>query len=121
VRLPLPFEALPIAEMTGGKSEWGMLEDALARIVREQRPPAPLDRLEKPGLLPTAAAAGAPKLLTAAATATLLAYAGAVSAAVNGVMTPDQLQIAMFGMIGVGGICAAITAQRLAAVRRSGG
>lgn len=120
-RLPLPFEALQVAEMGGGKSEWGKLEDALTRIVRDRRPPPPLERLPQPGALATPPHAGMPRLLTAAATASLVAYAGATSAAYNGVMTPEQLQTAMFGVLGVGGVCAALTAQRLLSIRRAGG
>jgi hypothetical protein len=121
VRLPLPFEALQAADMSGGRSEWGQLEDALTRVVRDRRPPEPVERMQSPGALATPPAAGAPKLLTAATTATLAAYAGAVSAAYNGAMTPDQLQLALMGMIGVGGVSAAMTAQRLISIRRAGG
>jgi len=120
-RLPLPFEALQVADMSSGRSEWGTLEDALARIVREGRPPPPLDRLPTAGALATPPQAGTPKSLTVATTAALTAYGGAVSAAYNGVMTPDQLQLAMLGVLGVGGLCAALTAQRLLSVRRAGG
>jgi hypothetical protein len=120
-RLPLPFEALQVADMSGGKSEWGTLEDALTRVVRDHRPPPPLERLPRAGALATPPQAGAPKLLTTATTATLVAYSAAVSAAYNGVMTPDQLQMTMLGVLGVGGVCAAITAQRLLAIQRAGG
>lgn len=120
-RLPLPFEALPVAEMSGGKNEWGKLEDALTRIVRDRRPPQPIERLPQVGPLATPPHAGMPRLLTAAATASLFAYAGAVSAAYNGVMTPEQLQAAMFGVLGVGGTCTLLTAQRLMSIRRAGG
>jgi hypothetical protein len=120
-RLPLPFEALQVAEMGGGKSEWGKLEDALTRIVRDRRPPPPIERLPQAGPLATPPHAGAPHLLTTAATASLVAYAGAVSAAYNGVMSPEQLQTAMLGVLGVGGVSAALTAQRLFSIRRAGG
>lgn len=121
VQLPLPFDALQVADMSGGRSEWGPLEDSLARTVREGRPPEPARRVRNPGPLSTPAPAGAPKLITTATTATLVAYAGAVSATYNGVMTPDQLQVALLGMMGVGGVSAALTANRLLAVRRAGG
>lgn len=120
-RLPLPFEALQIADMSGGKSEWGTLEDSLARVVRESRPPPPLERLPTAGALSTPPQAGTPRLLTTATTAALVAYSGAVAAAYNGVMTPDQLQLAMLGVLGVGGLCTAMTAQRLWSIRRAGG
>lgn len=121
VRLPLPFEALQVADMGSGRSEWGKLEDSLTRIVRDRRPPAPIERLPQVGALSTPPQAGMPRLLTAATTASLVAYAGAVSAAYNGVMTPEQLQTAMLGVLGVGGVCAALTAERLFAIRRAGG
>ncbi|MEZ5995470.1 MAG: toll/interleukin-1 receptor domain-containing protein [Hyphomonadaceae bacterium] len=120
-RLPLPFDALQVSDMSGSRSEWGTLEDALTRLVREQRAPTPLERVRVPGVLPTPQAAGAPRLLTTATAATLAAYAGAVSATYNGVMTPDQLEIALMGMIGVGGASALITAQRLFSIQRAGG
>jgi hypothetical protein len=119
--LPAPFEALQVADMSSGKSEWGKLEAALTQVVRDRRPPPPMERLPQAGALSTPPQTGTPKLLTVAATAALVAYAGAVSAAFNGVMSPDQLQAAMFGVLGVGGVCAALTALRLRAVRRAGG
>ncbi|MGD9980257.1 MAG: toll/interleukin-1 receptor domain-containing protein [Hyphomonadaceae bacterium] len=119
--LPPPFEALQIADMSSGKSEWGKLEAALTQVVRDRRPPPPVVRLAQAGALSTPPQAGTPKLLTVAATAALVAYAGAVSAAFNGVMSPDQLQTAMFGVLGVGGVCALLSALRLRAVRRAGG
>lgn len=121
VRLPLPFEALQVADMSGGKSEWGTLENSLTQIVRDRRPPPPRERLPTVGPLATPPQAGMPHVLTAATTATLLAYSGAVSATYNGVMTPDQLQLAMVGVLGVGAACTALTAQRLLAIRRAGG
>lgn len=121
VRLPLPFEALQVADMGSGRSEWGKLEDSLTRIVRDRRPPPPIERLPQVGALSTPPQGGMPRLLTAATTASLVAYAGAVSAAYNGVMTPEQLQTAMLGVLGVGGVCAALTAERLFAIRRAGG
>jgi hypothetical protein len=121
VQPPLPFDALQVADMSGGRSEWGILEDALTRIVRDRTPPAPLRRVPTPGPLATPAAAGAPKLLTTATAATLAAYAGAVTAAYNGVMTPDQLQIALIGMVGVGAASATLSALRLIVVTRAGG
>lgn len=119
--LPPPFEALQVADMSSGKSEWGKLEAALAQIVRDRRPPPPLERLPQAGAFSTPPQAGAPKLLTVAATSALTAYAGALSAAHNGVMSPDQLQIAMLGVLGIGGACAVMAGLRLRAVRRNGG
>lgn len=118
VARPLPFDALPVAEMSGGKSEWGQLEDKLTRLVRDGAAQADAAAL---GPLATPAATGAPKTLTIALGATLAAYAGAVSAAYNGLMSPEQLQIALVGMIGVAGACAALSAHRLVTIARAGG
>jgi hypothetical protein len=120
VQPPLPFDALHIADMTGS-GEWGVLEDSLSKIVRGGHTPEPARRLPSIGPLATAPPSGMPKLITTATTATLAAYSGAVMATYNGVMSPEQLQIALVGMMGVGGACAALSAQRLLAVRRAGG
>jgi hypothetical protein len=119
VELPLPFNAAPAADLSGGRSEWGPLEDALARIARNA--PPPLNDIPKLGALATPAVAGMPKLVAFAVGATLAAFAGAVSAADNGVMTPDQLQLALTGMLGVGVVCAVLSGYRLIAVSRAGG
>lgn len=118
--LPLPFNALQAANMSGG-GEWGTLEHSLTSMVRGGAPPEPQRRIPSPGVLATPAAAGAPKLLTTATGATLIAYAGAVGATYNGVMTPDQLQLALYAMLGVAGVSAALSAQRLLSVTRAGG
>ena len=119
--LPLPFDALQAADMSGERGDWGPLEDALAQLVRQGG--AAATALQKPslGMMATPAAAGTPKLLSAATGAVLAAYAGALSATYNGVMSPDQLQIALTGMIGVAGASAVLTAHRLFAVSRAGG
>ena len=118
--LPLPFDALQAADMRGG-GEWGPLEHTLTQLVRNRVSPEPERRIPSPGFLGTPAAAGMPKLLTTATGATLIAYAGAVGATYNGVMTPDQLQLALYGMLGVAGVSTALTAQRLLSVTRAGG
>lgn len=116
---PPPFNALPIADMSGERGEWGPLEDMLARLVRQgEAPPRPAVKF---GLLTTPAAAGTPKLLAIAAGAALAAYAGAMSAAIDGVMSPDQLQIVLTGIIGVAGLSAMLTAYRVFAIARAGG
>jgi hypothetical protein len=117
---PSPFDALYAADMSGSGGAWGPLEDALARTARGEAPPAPPPRAV-PGPFATPQAAGAPKLLTMATTAALAACAAAASAAYNGVLTPDQLQIALVGAICVGGVSAALSAYRLIAVSRAGG
>jgi hypothetical protein len=118
---PLPFDALPLSDMSGGKSEWGPLEHALTRIVRDGAPPEPVRPLPGIGALATPTAAGSPKTLTIALATTLAAFAGAVMATFNGAMSAEQLQIALVGMIGVAGACAAISAHRIVSVKRAGG
>jgi hypothetical protein len=121
IQLPLPFDAVHVADMSGGKSEWGPLEDALTRIVRNRAQPEAKGPLPGIGPMTTPAPAGSPKLLMTALCATLAAYAGAVSAAFNGMMSPEQLQIALVGMIGVAGACGALSAHRLLTISRAGG
>lgn len=118
---PLPFDALQSADISGERGEWGVLENALSQLVREGRAPPLPARLPRAGPLATPAAAGAPKLLSAATTTTLFAYAGALTAAYNGAITLDQLQIALTGMIAVAGVSALLTAHRLFAITRAGG
>lgn len=116
---PLPFDAVHVADMTGA-GEWGVLEDSLSKLVRGGD--ADIEhRALGVGLLATAPAAGAPKLVTIAITATLAAYAGAVMATFNGVMSAAQLQIALIGMLAVSGACALLSAHRLLTVTRAGG
>ncbi len=119
VRLPAPFDALKVAEIHSGKSEWGMLEAALAALVGENRPPEVIDHRAMRGAQPNIA--GAPRLLLVAVTMTLAAFAGALSAGFNGVIPPDQLQLALLVVLAVGGLCAAVAGQRLYAIRRAGG
>ena len=118
MRLPPPFDTLKVAEIYSGKSEWGMLEAALAALVRDNRPPEVIDQRAAGNARPTIA--GAPRLLLAAVTTALVAFAGALSAGFNGVLPPDQLQLALFGVLAVGGLCAAVAAQRLFAIQRAG-
>lgn len=117
VTTPSPFAALPIADMRGA-GEWGVLEDSLARRVRGG------DESQEPDTsraLPTPAAGGVPKILTVAIFAALLAFVGALSAALNGAMSSAQLQIAATGILVIGLICAAISGFRLITVLRAGG
>ena len=121
VQLPLPFNALQVADLSAKRPDWAPLEAALARLIRQRTPSAPAPRALQGGPLATPALLGAPKLLTGATGAVLAAYTGALSAAYTGVMSPEQLQAALTGMIGVAGISAALTAQRLFAIARAGG
>jgi hypothetical protein len=66
-------------------------------------------------------ASGAPKLSMIATATALIAFAGALAATRDGAMTPEQLQVALVGMLGVGGACAALTAFRLFSISRAGG
>lgn len=119
MQLPQPFGALKVAEIHSGKSEWGMLEAALAALVRDNRPPEVIDHRIARGVQLTIA--GVPRLLLVAISTTLVAFAGALSAGFNGVIAPDDLQLALFGVLAVGGLCAAVAGQRLFSIRRAGG
>ena len=57
----------------------------------------------------------------AAVTLALVAFSVALTAAFNGVMRPDDFQLAMFGMLVVSVLCALVAAQRLFSIRRAGG
>jgi hypothetical protein len=119
VRLPAPFEDMKVAELHSGKSEWGLLEAALARLVREGRPPEPIDHRALRNVQPNIV--GAPRLLLAAVVLALVAFSGALTAAYNGVMRPDQLQLALLGVLAIGALCALVAAQRLLSLQRAGG
>jgi hypothetical protein len=121
VQLPLPFDALQVADLSTRNSEWGQLEQNLARLVKQGSPPEPMRRVPDLGPLATPAVAGSPKLLSTATGATLAAYAGAVSATYNGQMSPEQLQLVLTGMVGVASASATLTAQRLLSIARAGG
>jgi hypothetical protein len=114
---PPPFDAIPVADMTGAGA-WGPLEHAISRLVKngENNAPAARPRL---GPAPMIAATGSPKLVAIAVTAVLAAFAGAVGASFNGVMTPSQLQIALVGMLGVAGACVGLSAHRLFTILRA--
>lgn len=116
---PFPFNAAPCADLSGKRSEWGPLEDTLTRIARNTSPP----QADNPalGAMATPAVTGTPKLITFAIGAALAAFAGAAPAAYSGVMSPDQFQLALMGVLGVGAICAALSGYRLIAMRRAGG
>jgi hypothetical protein len=104
---PSPFDTRPVADMSSERAGgWGLLEDALTRMVRDNIQPEPLRTMPRFGPLATASPSGAPKLTSFALAATLLAYTGAVSAASLGVMAPGQLQVALTGMLGVGALSA---------------
>ncbi|MFT3728029.1 MAG: toll/interleukin-1 receptor domain-containing protein [Terricaulis sp.] len=115
---PPPFDALPTFDLSSERAEWGPLEAALATLVRSDAPVA----LKTPnvGLLATPSAAGAPKLITVALVTSLIAYAGALAEARSGVMSPDQLQLALTGVFGVASASAALCVHRLVMIARAG-
>ena len=117
VALPLPFNTIPAADMTGA-GEWGLLEDALSRLVKDGEGSAAPTRILL-GPAPVIAATGAPKVITIALAAVLASYAGALGAGFNGVMAVEQLQVALFGVLAVGGACAGLCAHRLFTVLRA--
>ncbi|WP_158764491.1 toll/interleukin-1 receptor domain-containing protein [Terricaulis silvestris] len=114
---PQPFHTIATADVSGG--EWGVLEDALKRLVRNGE--APSHETRAPGLLAHTPAAGAPLLLTIALVAVLAAFSGAVTATFNDVMSVAQLQIALIGMLGVAGACAALVVHRYTTLTRAEG
>lgn len=119
IDVPLPFNAVGCADLSGTRSEWGPLEDTLTRIARNAAPPTP--EVPALGALATPPVTGMPKLITFATAAAFIAYAGAAPAAYSGIMSPDQFQLALTGMLGVGVLCTALSAYRLIAIRRAGG
>lgn len=114
---PAPFDAIATADVSGG--EWGVLEDALTRLVRNGE--APAHETRAPGLMAHAPAAGAPLLLTIALVTVLAAFTGAVTATFNDVMSVGQLQIALIGVLGVAGACAALIVHRFTTLTRAEG
>ena len=116
---PPPFQALGAADMTGA-GEWGPLEHALSQLVKSEEGALPPQRADL-GPAPAISATGSPKLVAFAVIAVLAAFAGALGAAFNGVMTPEQLQIALTGMLGVAGACAGLSAHRLFTLVRAAG
>jgi hypothetical protein len=114
---PPPFDAVQTADASSG--EWGVLEDALKRLVRNGE--AATHETRTLGLLAHPPAAGVPLLMTLALCAVLAAFAGAVSATFNDVMSIEQLQIALIGMLIVAGACAALVAHRFTMLTRAEG
>lgn len=115
--LPPPFNTLPVSDLSASRTEWGPLEHALSQKVRGNAEAQ--DRDAQWGVLSTPAAAGAPWLVTIACCAALLAYWIAIGAAFGGLMSIDQLQAAMTGVIAVGALCAMLSAARLFAIGRA--
>jgi len=114
---PAPFNAHAIADMRGS-GEWGVLEDKLARLVRDG---ALTEDADARAPIPTPTLGAIPKALTFALVTTLLAFAITVGATLNGTMTSTQLQIASTGALTIGFICAAVSGFRLLIVLRAGG
>lgn len=117
--IPAPFARDTIADMSGTKSEWGPLEDALAQIVKAGvRAEAGGQSV---GWFATPPATGMPKLTLFAVGAAIFAFAGALAALDIGVLTPDQAQPLFMALLAVGAICFSLTALRLRALTRAGG
>lgn len=117
---PTPFDRLPATPLRDERTEWAQLEAELEKRVRQGVDGAPTAPV---GLrvFDTPAALGSSKTLTFAVSATLAAFAAALSATVNERMTPDQLEIALTGVLGVGCVAALIAAYRLSATARAEG
>ena len=121
VRLPQPFDALQCADIGAGQSGWGKLEDALARLVREQRAPEPIERVRARRGLALPAACGAAPAVTVI-TAMILAAIPLLNAlALNAALSPDQLQWAAAGILSLACLCIAFSAHRYWSIRRAGG
>ncbi|MCR6644510.1 MAG: toll/interleukin-1 receptor domain-containing protein [Terricaulis sp.] len=118
---PAPFDALALADMSGDKSGWGPLEDALARLANGAAMPEAEAPLRAPGPLATAPPLGAPKRLTSAASLSLAAFAFALWAAYAGAMPLDYAQYVLAGAFTLALGVAAFSAFRLLAIRRAGG
>lgn len=116
---PPPFDSVAITDLSSDRAEWGPLEATLSGLVRSGAHAS--DRIPMVGPFATTAGAGAPKLITIALATSLVAYAGALTEARNGVMSPDQLQLALTGMIGVAGASVALCIHRLVTIGRAGG
>mgnify|MGYP002625097738 CR=1 FL=1 len=117
---PAPFSALEVADMSGSRAEWGPLEDRLQRLVRAGIAPAEI-ALAGPRAFAAPRAAGPLRWLSAISGLALLATAGAISAAMNELISPTQLQwISLAALLAAGG-CALLGSWRWLAVRRAGG
>lgn len=116
VPAPAPFNAAPIADMSGGRSAWGPLEDTLAKLVRNGGP-------SEAGVeaAPAPIVTGVPRPIAIAIATALGAFGMALSATLNGLMAPAQLQLAMYGVLAVGAVSTALAVYRLWAVTRAGG
>lgn len=114
---PPPFHTVQTADASTG--EWGVLEDASKRLVRDGE--APAHETRAPGLLAHPPATGQPMLVTIALSTMLAAFAGAVTATFNDVMSIEQLQVALIGMLIVAGACAALVAHRFTMLTRAEG
>ncbi|MEQ1619428.1 MAG: hypothetical protein ABL883_13920 [Terricaulis sp.] len=109
---PAPFDALPAASFHGENSEWGILEDALAKIANGER------QVGAPPRAASLSPIGAPGIVLAALAATLLAQAGALSSAVAGGLALSQLGVVLTGALACAGLCVLVSVWRmLAAVR----
>lgn len=113
---PSPFNTIAAADLAGERGEWGALEDRLSRLTRGAG-----ENIEPPAA-PSAPlwAAGSPGLSLAALAAALAVHAGAFSAAMTGAMTPEQVQVALWGALAIACVCATLAFLRFASALRAG-
>lgn len=116
---PRPFDSLPCANLSGDRAQYGPLEDAIAQIAAKQAPAAS-SLMPQLGPLTTPAVIGAPKLVLIAIIAALATFAGLLSMVQNDLISVEQLQFALAGIVAVSALCAATTGYRLWSIRRSG-
>jgi hypothetical protein len=123
VHPPLPFDALQIADLSGGgrnaDENWRFLEGAVRRIVREGGQPDP--PAHTPGFLATPEAAGNPKLISFINALGLFITALALQKANAGALDLDYMQYAMGGVFAFSLASALMTLQRMLAIARAGG
>lgn len=116
--LPTHLRALPAAEMRAGRSEWGPLEDKLAKIIRDGASPDTATDAPKASTIPSARSA--PRFVALLLGAALIVFAAAMSAAGIGAITPDIFQALLIGVLAIGSACVAFTAYRIFNLRRAG-
>lgn len=115
--LPAPFDALPAPDMSGERGEWGPLEHALAERLRGH---TAMEAVNFPRRALAAPIAGSPGLTLVALAAALATLAGALGPAADGVLTPDQLWIAVLGVLGVASACTMLSVWRFFTAARAG-
>lgn len=113
---PWPFHRAPAFDLAGG-SEWSRIEQAISDRMKGDT--SGLQAELKLGFAPTPTVAGSPKLVAFAIAAVLSAFACALNASFNNVMSPDQLQVALVGVLGVAAACAGLSVHRFFSIIRT--